>query len=469
MAPYKILWGKVAKLSLILAVALAAPLVQAAGGGFEVSWQYASPVLQWSNHVGDAYIIEASPNFTTQAWQQKAVITTDAATAVWADDAPLPQTQFYRVRLATNPAPFQTLQQALKRACTNQHITGASAAALLPQYGLWLGTCGTSEGVTAIRPQTPFEIASITKTFIAVTVLKLVEKGQLSLDDTIGKWLPSLNCTNISPTVTIRQLLSHRSGIYNFGDDVPFQLALFADLNRYWQPEEVFDYVHAPSFPPGAGGEYSNTGYVLLGMIIRSASGGSVDDPLRTQIFAPVGLRNTVLGARTNWNGELADPHFDITGDGVPEDFGNATQTSILTSFWTSGGIVSTPADLVRFSSALFENGLLSTSSLSQMCTVQPITVGPVSLDYGFGIIRYNILGHVHWAHSGGLFGEYSWFSYCPDTHVSLAVTYNDVQTVLSGPSLPSELLIAISGLTNSAVTPALENSAKSLNLPLVR
>src|SRR3974390_2083104 len=168
-----------------LAVALLAfPLAAPAGERMGVYFQYARPVLQWSNHVGDAYVIEANSNLVSGVWQPKAVLTTDASTAVWADDGLGQQSLFYRVSLATNAAPFQSLQQALQRACANQKITGASAAALLPQAGFWLGTCGTSDGSVPIRPQTPFELASITKTFVAATVLKLVEDGRLSLNDT---------------------------------------------------------------------------------------------------------------------------------------------------------------------------------------------------------------------------------------------------------------------------------------------
>jgi D-alanyl-D-alanine carboxypeptidase len=439
-------------------------------GRISASFQYGQPALEWSNHTGEAYMVETTSNLTRGVWQQKVVLTTDAATAAWADDALLQSRLFYRVSLVTNPAAYQSLQQALQRACANQKITGASAAALLPQNGFWLGTCGTSDGAVPIRPQTPFEVASITKTFIATTVLKLVEEGRLGLSDTVGQWLPTLNCSNVSPAITVQQLLDHRSGVYNFGDDVPFQLALLTDLNRYWQPEEVFSYVHAPYFAPDTGGQYSNTGYVLLGMIIRSVTGGTVDTQLQSNVFGPAGLHSTVLGARMNWRGELAHPHIDVNGDGIQEEFGNETETAILTSFWTSGAIVSTPADLVRFSTALFEGGLLSSNSLARMRTFQPVLVGNASIDYGLGLTRYNILGHEHWAHSGGLFGEYSWFSYCPDTRVSLGVTYNYTQTVMSGPSLPSELLITLSTLTNAAAQTRTGKgpSTEPLNIPFV-
>ena len=456
--------------SALVAALLVFPVAARCVGTINVSLQYGLPVLQWSNHVGDAYIVETTTNLAAP-WKQTIVLTTDASLAMWADDSVPQQAVFYRVSLSTNPAPYQSLQQALQRACVNQNITGASAATFVPQNGFWLGTYGTSDGVVPIRPQTPFEIASITKTFVAVTVLRLAEEGRLSLNDTIGQWLPTLNNSNVSPNITIRELLAHRSGVYNFGDDAPFQLALFSDLYHYWQPEEDFAYVHTPYFAPDAAGYYSNTGYVLLGMIIRAVTAGSVDTQLQTEVCGPASLQSTVLGAQMNWKGLLADPHIDVNGDGIQEQFGNDTQTAILTSFWTSGAMISTPADLVRFSKALFEGGLLNSSSLVQMRTFQPVSLGGITtVDYGLGLTRYNILGNEHWAHSGGLFGEYSWFSYCPDTRVSLGMTYNYGQTVTTGPNLPGELLIALSTLTNTAAQTfnGKPRSAQTLNIPLV-
>jgi D-alanyl-D-alanine carboxypeptidase len=352
------------------------------------------------------------------------------------------------VALCTNAAAFQTLQQALQRGRTNQSITGAAAAVVLPGYGLWLGTSGYSYGQVPIRPQTRFEFASITKSFVAAAILRLAEEGRLSLNDTVGHWLPTLNCSNISPAITIRQLLSHRSGAYNFGDESAFQQALFADWSRYWQPEEVFSYVKAPYFPPDAGGEYSNTGYVLLGMILRNATGGTASAALRRTVFDRAGLRSTFLGAEEDWRGELAHPHLDLDGDGIHEDLGRHSQTAILSSFWTSGAVVSTASDVARFAKALFEGGLLNTNSLAEMRSFQLLDVVGTSFDYGLGLMRLNILGREEWAHSGGLFGEYAWFFYCPSTGVSMAVAYNYPLTQ-PGPNPPGELLIALESLAS--------------------
>jgi D-alanyl-D-alanine carboxypeptidase len=418
-------------------------------GRLTVSVEHVQPVLLWSNCPGQAYVIETTSNLAANVWEPKATLTTDADDVAWADDSPPRQAVFYRVALSTNAALFQNLQQALQRACTNQGIVGASAATVLPNHGLWLGTSGYSSNTVPIRPQTRFEIGSITKTFVATTVLRLAEEGRLNLDDTVGQWLPTLNCTNVSPAITIRQLLNHRAGTYNFGDDLDFRVALFTDWSRYWQPEEVMNYVKAPYFPPDTGGEYSNTGYVLLGMIIRSVTGSTVAAEMRRTVLNRADLRSTFVGAEEDWNGDLADPHLDFDGDGIQEDLGGYPQTAILSSFWTSGAVVATPADVARFGIALFEGGLLNEASLTAMRSFQPLDIVGYTYDYGLGLMRFNILGREHWAHSGGLFGEYAWLLYCPSTGVSLAVAYNYPQTKATGPSLPGELLIALWTLTN--------------------
>jgi D-alanyl-D-alanine carboxypeptidase len=434
-------------------------------GRITVSVDRGQPVLSWSNHPGDAYAIEVATNLDLPVWTTKAILTTDAADCAWADDSAPRPAMFYRVALSTNPAPFQDLQQALQRACTNQGIVGASAAAIVPILGLWLGTSGNSHTAHPIRPQTRFEIGSVTKTFVAATVLRLAEEGRLNLDDTLDRRLPGLNHSNIPPAITLRQLLNHRAGTCNFGDDLQFRQALFSDWSRHWQPEEVLGFVNAPYFPPDTDGEYSNTGYVLLGMIIRNLTGSTVAAEIRRTVLDRAGLRSTFLGVEEDWNGDLAHPHLDFNGDGIHEDLGGYSQTAILSSFWTSGAVISTAADAARFGLALFEGGLLNDASLTAMRSFQSVDAAGTRLDYGLGLMRYTILGREHWAHSGGLFGEFAWFSYCPSTGVSLAVAYN-YPNVKTGPNLPGELLVALSGLTNAPATAASFTPADRLASP---
>lgn len=411
--------------------------------------EHGHPVLSWSNIPGEVYVVETTTDVVATEWRRRVTLTTEAVDHSWADDADTDQVTFYRVGLATNPAVFRSLQQALRRACINQGIVGASAAVVLPHEGLWLGTYGSSDGIASVRPQTLFQIGSITKTLVAATILRLAEESRLSLEDTVGQWLPAVGSPNISSAITIRQLLNHRAGTYNFGDDPDFRQALFADWSRPWQPEEVLNYVKAPYFVPDTDGQYSNTGYVLLGMIIRSVTGSTVAGEMRRTVLDRVGMHRTFLGGDETWPGRVADPHLDFNGDGVHENLGHLSQTAILTSFWTSGAAISTSGDLARFGIWLFEGGLLNPTSLAAMREFRSIDIGGPRYEYGLGLMRFDILGREHWAHSGGLFGSFGWLSYCPSTGMCLAIAHN-YPVLKPGASLPGELLIALSTIANA-------------------
>jgi hypothetical protein len=142
--------------------------------------------------------------------------------------------------------------------------------------------------------------------------------------------------------------------------------------------------------------------------------------------------------------------HLDFDGDGVHENLGHLSQTAILTSFWTSGAGISTSGDLARLGIALFVGGLLNPTSLAAMRGFGSIDIAGARYEYGLGLMRFDILGQEHWAHSGGLFGSYGWLSYCPSTGVCLAVAYN-YPVLKPGANLPGEILIALSTIADGA------------------
>jgi CubicO group peptidase (beta-lactamase class C family) len=130
--------------------------------------------------------------------------------------------------------------------------------------------------------------------------------------------------------------------------------------------------------------------------------------------------------------------------------------------------VVSTAADVARFGSALFSGELLNETSLAQMRSFQSLDIIGYTYEYGLGLMRFDILGREHWAHSGGLFGEYAWLSYCPSTGVSLAVAYNYPVTK-TGANLPGELLIALSALADAGTGSPPSRAASRLARPPVR
>jgi D-alanyl-D-alanine carboxypeptidase len=248
------------------------------------------------------------------------------------------------------------------------------------------------EQQTPLAPTDRFRVASVTKTFTAVLVLQLVDAGVLTLDDTVGRWLDDPVVARIPNVdrITLRQLLNHTSGVYDyFDEDSPFwQDAYFgegADWARVWTPQEVLAYAdgakHAPYFAPGEGVHYSNTGYVLLGLILEQATGHRYAERLHARILAPLGLTDTFFAATEPVPGEKVDAYQLIDGELV-------TVSAIdLSSPGTAGAMVSTTLDLARFAKALFGGELLRPATLEEMVTFIPS--GRPGLEVGLGVFRW--------------------------------------------------------------------------------
>ena len=185
-------------------------------------------------------------------------------------------------------APAPSAFQAAIQQIVNDGVPGAIG---LARHGSQV-TVATS-GLADVATQTPMaagdrvRVGSLTKTFVATVVLQLVAQHVLSLSDTVGRWLPGLVRNGAS--ITIQELLQHTSGIYSYTNDPGFQRALATDPTRVWRPTELvrIAVTHPLLFPPGTSFAYSNTDYVLLGMIIQAATGQSADQELQARIFRP--------------------------------------------------------------------------------------------------------------------------------------------------------------------------------------
>ena len=197
---------------------------------------------------------------------------------------------------------------AVLQAGLDRGLTGVALAVDQDGEFLFDGAAGLAnrETQTPLAPADRFRIYSITKTFTAVLVLQLVDEGVLSLDDTVADWLDDPAVARIPNVeqITLRQLLTHTSGVYDyFAQDSPFwqdaYLGEDADWSRVWTPEELLAYAdgaaHAPDFAPGEGVRYSNTGYILLGLIVEEATGQAFADRLHQQILDPLGLDRHLL------------------------------------------------------------------------------------------------------------------------------------------------------------------------------
>ena len=253
-----------------------------------------------------------------------------------------------------------------------------------------------------LRVRDQVRVGSITKTFIATITLQLVGEGRLSLDDTVEQWLPGV--VPNGSAITLQMLLNHTSGIFDYTEDEDFFPSVFADPFRQWTPQEFIDIAnaHPPVFAPGEGWSYSNTGYIVIGLVLEKATGHQVQDLVKRRIVKPLHLRGTFLATSARFRGRYAHGYAppSLTGDGY-EDL-SSWSPSIA---WTAGALVSTAPDLARFYDALLSGRLLSPSLLDAMTTTVETNAG---FDYGLGIFALDTPCGTAWGHNGGIPGYFS-------------------------------------------------------------
>jgi uncharacterized protein (TIGR03118 family) len=313
----------------------------------------------------------------------------------------------------------QILQTTLD---TTRKQTVGVVAGLVSEQGEWFSTSGVRNLATnsPLTASDRFQIGSITKTFVATTVLQLVESGVLKLDDTLSKWLPSTLVGRIpfSNEIKISQLLNHTSGIFNYVDIIFDQ---GTSLFNTWTTEELiaFTYDRPPYFTPGTSWTYSNTNYVLLGEIVEAATGMNLSQVIRERILNPLGMNNTFFATEENVSG-VVNGYWDIDGDGRLND------VSFLNLSWAgaSGNMVSNAQDLAHFAEALFGGKLLQPTTLQQMLTLVDTPNSNTFNGYGFGIARLRNVEGVVYGHNGLTLGYRANLWYSPEE----SLTYVDLQ-----------------------------------------
>jgi D-alanyl-D-alanine carboxypeptidase len=225
-----------------------------------------------------------------------------------------------------------------------------------------------------------FKVGSITKTFVATAVLQLVGEGRLGLDDTVSQWLPGL--VPNGGHITVRELLMHTSGLFDYLDDPrPLAPYLALEFRHFWTPRQLVRIAvsHPALFPPGAGFSYTNTGYILLGLIAERAGGERLAVQLRRRIFAPLHLSQTRLPASQGLGQPRARGFLRVQG-------GLEDVTAISQSvFGAAGGVVSTARDVGRFYRGLLNGHLLPPRLLRAMTAMVPRAPG---FAYGLGLFR---------------------------------------------------------------------------------
>jgi D-alanyl-D-alanine carboxypeptidase len=268
----------------------------------------------------------------------------------------------------------------------------------------------------------PFAVGSITKNMVAALMLQLAEEERLSLEDPIGKWLPTH--PHVDGAITIRQLLNHTSGLFMFWDNQKLWDDLIRHRSRVFTPEEVLGYLKEPYFPPGTGYRYSNTNYLLAAMIATRATESTLAVQMRQRFWRPLGLASASLPLEEPYPADMAH----VWGDNFEKGTGirdltflpRASHDSIT---YGSAGVFMTARDLARWTHALFRGKVIRASSLAEMRTFGP--EGP----YGLGLERFGWRfagGARAEGHGGGNIGTTAYVVHLPEHGVSLAVMINE-------------------------------------------
>jgi D-alanyl-D-alanine carboxypeptidase len=335
----------------------------------------------------------------------------------------------------------------------------------------WAGSAGVAhqQDGASMAKDTPIYIASVTKIYIATTIMALSEHKVLALDDPIAKYVPAdlINGIDVyhghdySRQVTIRELVSMTSGIPNYfterGHDGKTMFDLFIENpGRSWTVDEMINRARTQlkaHFPPGTGVFYSDTGYQLLGKIIESATHRPLGAVLADYIFRPLRLRHTWLVGSPQPRGVASATAADV--------YYHAQNITAQRSkdYWADGGIVSTAADMITFLKALNEGKLVSRQSLQAMHTWRTWngSGAPVpGVQYGYGLWHFNLPGPLSalkkvfptWGASGST-GSFLYYSQPLDLYI--AGTVDSASTDMTPFLLMGGAMSLVSGNENSS------------------
>ena len=318
---------------------------------------------------------------------------------------------------------------------------GAVVYVQSPQ-GNWLASFGTAvRGTnTPIPTNAHFRIGSVTKTWTGTVILQLVQEGRLNLTDHVSQYVA--NVPN-GDSITIEQLLTMRSGLYNYSTNLAFNQTLDAQPDKVWTADELLSIAENQPvyFAPGADFRYSNTNTVLLGLIIEQLTGMSAADAIRTRLFAPLGLTGTTLPPQDDTALPAPSPHgyqwgtnvetidSDVLSPARQAAAKNGTlqptdTTTVNTSWaWTAGSGISTAAELGAYVQRMVGGGYLNADLQAQrLASCTPIDPSdPQSPSYCLGLAKFGTF----YGHTGEIPGFNTFAGYDPVTKTTIVTWAN--------------------------------------------
>jgi D-alanyl-D-alanine carboxypeptidase len=320
------------------------------------------------------------------------------------------------------------LGAALKKSFKESDAPGVVAAVQTPDY-TWVQAQGVADRASG-KPMTPevhHRIGSVTKTFTATLLLKAADDGLLSLDDTIDKYVKGVPNGD---EITLRQMSDMTSGIASYTEDDQWVKEWSSDPTKVWKPEDLarFGIIESPLFKPGTAWFYSNTNYVLLGLVLQQVTGKPINQLYQEEIIRPLHLTETSFPGTSSAIPEPYDHGYTLQGKSSGSKPIDSTHWS-PSEAWTAGEMISTVGDLLLYGRALGTGkGLLSSRAQKERLDsfvndVPPLNQPPLKGDLAYGIG----LGKDHgWVgHNGEIPGYNTYLFYHPDLDAVLVVLVN--------------------------------------------
>lgn len=303
-------------------------------------------------------------------------------------------------------------------------IPGVIVMARDPRLGRWTATFGTGDRATGqrIRAVDHFRIASITKSFVGTLILQLVQEHRLRLRDRLSRWVPFIPYAR---QITIRQLLNHTSGVRDFQENPVLIDAIVHQPRRVWTPWQLvrLSLFEPPYFAPGRGYHYSNTNYVLLGLIAAMVTRHSLRYQLRRHIFGPLSLRQTSFPLASPYLPRPFSHGYAPAGIWGPP-LSPLRDYTVWSPSWdyAAGNVVSTAPDLMTWGKVLGQGSLLGPRMRAAQRTW--VKTGPASWE-GLGIARTDLEGVRFLGYAGADPGYSSADYYAPRLRLTIVVLAN--------------------------------------------
>lgn len=333
------------------------------------------------------------------------------------------------VKISENSDSLKSFDSAFKlmvqQSFEDLKVPGAIIGVWMGGYEPWKTAFGVADLKTNqhIVTSDKMRIGSITKTFTGTVLLQLVDEGKLTLRDKLSNFFPDYpNAQNI----TIEEVGNMRSGIYNYSEDETFVDEMLKNMSKAFTPQELISISekHAAYFAPDSGFHYSNTNYILLGLIIEKLTGNTLEREIQNRILSPLGMNETTF----ELNSTFPDPHaqgylyMDSTS-AEPTDV-----TNLNPSWgWAAGAMISTLGDLQLYAKPLATGQLLSAKTQADRLTWGKVFI-PTSggwadkpLNYGFAIADFDGA----FGHNGGIPGFNSFMGYIPEKDATVIVLCN--------------------------------------------